>query len=243
VTIDGPPTPGPTLLPWGEIDPALGRPRLQRHSSGRYVLLYEEEPKVPVAVRLVPVERRFVPRRMRFAIRPESDVLIAERAGTDVPVAQRAWRPRLFPGAAYDIAESATGVRGRVRRGGAPARWTRVEALVGTDVVGRAHGDDRGEFLLVLGPIPGDVGELALPGDARIEVRVTIDVYAHDPVVAVDPHDPLADLPLEPAAGPGVLPDRVSEGVTRPADYVRIARRLDVAVPIGRLTSIPTFVV
>jgi hypothetical protein len=184
-------------------------------------------------VRLVPRDRRYVPRRLRFAIPTIAAVLAAETAGTDVPTTSRIWGPVLFPGATYDVVDSQTTVRGRVTRGGHPVRWTRVEASADGHVVGRAHGDDRGEFLLVLGQNTGAVGDLtpSLP--------VTIDVYARDPELPVDPTDPLGDLPLEIAAPAATVPDDVSAGIALPDLYVLVAHLPDQPLTLGRLTSVP----
>jgi hypothetical protein len=216
-----------------DAPPQLGRRTFVRHGSGRYVLLFDGPLDTPVSVRLVPRERRYVPRRIRFAISGLQAVLDAEAAGADVPTASRAWRPALFPGAGYDVPETRSGVRGTVTRAGVPVRWTRVEASVDGQVIGHAHGDDRGEFLLVLGQNTGAVGDLTRT------LGVTIDVFAHDPELPVDPADPLGDLPLEDAAAAGAAVDGVSAGVTRPTGYVAVAHLPAQPLTLGRLTSVP----
>jgi hypothetical protein len=218
-----------------EQEAAAGRTQLRRHGSGRFILLYEPVVKGPVAVRLVPRNRRYVPRRMSFDISSEQAVLFAERAGNGVPALRRSWRPLLFPGATYDLAGSATTIRGRVVHLGAPIRWTRVVAALNGAVIGRAHGDDRGEFLLVLG-ITDNLGDLPP------ELTVTIRVYGRVPALPVDPADPLGDLEPEIAAAAGMV-DRVSLGTQLPNNYGLLAERDDVLVPFGRLTSVHTFVV
>jgi hypothetical protein len=207
---------------------------LSRHGSGRYVLLFDRGVDTPVTLRLIPRDRRYVPRRMTFAIVDEATVLAAEGPPPDdVPSASRAWRPLLFPGAGYDAAGTATGVRGHVARAGGPVRWTRVEATADGHVIGRAHGDDRGEFLLVLGRNVGAIGDLVSP------LPVTITVYARDPALVVDAADPLSDLPVEAAAGPGAPTDDVSLGVTLPDNYVQVAQLADHLLTLGRLSSVP----
>jgi len=111
------------------------------------------------------VPRRFVPRRISFPVLTQA----AAELGAG---ALRVRRPVLFPGAAYDIDAGLTGVRGRVVQGAAAVRWARVAATLpgGTRVVGRGHGDDRGEFLLLLSPAAGSVGELVDPFTVRITV-------------------------------------------------------------------------
>jgi hypothetical protein len=235
VTLDGPPVVPPHTPPWPEPSAASGLFALPRHGSGRFVLLFDSKVDTPVSLRLVPADRRYVPRRMTFAFVDETTVLADEEANMDLPTWNRAWRPLLFPGAAYDVEQTATGVRGTVTSGGQPVRWTRVEASIAGTVIGRAHGDDRGEFLLVLGPntdVSG-TGDLVSPTD------VTIDVYARNPALPQDPADPLADLPLETAAAPGVTPDDVSDGVNHPDHYVQVASLVDHPVILGRLSSLP----
>jgi len=233
IAVDGPPQLGADPPVWPEPNAAAGRPALHRHGSGRYVLLFARHIDSPVDVRLVPRDRRYVPRRLRFAIPTNATVLAEETAGTDVPTTNRIWEPALFPGATYDVADSQTTVRGRVTRGGRPVRWTRVDASADGQVVGRAHGDDRGEFLLVLGQNTGAVGDLppTLP--------VTIDVYARDPELPVDPTDPLGDLPLELAAAAGTTPDDVSAGIALPDHYVLVTHLLNQPLTLGRPTSVP----
>jgi hypothetical protein len=215
------------------LDGPPERPALYRHGSGRYVLLFAEHVDTPVAVRLVPRDRRYVPRRLEFAIPDLQAVLTAEGAGADVPTMSRVWGPILYPGAAYDVVDTQTCVRGRVTRGGHPVRWTRVEATADGHVIGRAHGDDRGEFLLVLGQNTDAVGDLTPT------LAVTIDVFARDPALAVDPADPLGDLPLETAAAAGAPVDDVSTGVALPDHYVLVAHLPDHPLTLGRLTSVP----
>jgi hypothetical protein len=235
VTLDGAPLVSPYTPPWPEPSAAAGLFALPRHSSGRFVLLFDSKVDTPLSLRLVPADRRYVPRRMTFSFVDEATVLADEAANADLPTWSRAWRPLLFPGAAYEVQQTATGVRGTVTSGGAPVRWTRVEASIEGTVIGRAQGDDRGEFLLVLGPNTDVSGT----GDLVSPTAVTIDVYARDPALPQDAGDPLADLPLETAAGPSVTPDGVSDGVDLPDHYVQVASLVDHPVILGRLSSLP----
>jgi hypothetical protein len=98
-------------------------------------------------------------------------------------------------------------------------RWAIVEAtLPDTDVlVGRTRSDDRGEFLLLLGP------EAAPDSDIPryIEARVSVAGPFEFPVPSnpdLPGQDNLWDLPLEVLPDPG-LPDPVSGGVAYPAGY------------------------
>ena len=160
-------------------------------------------------------------------------MLAAEALGNDVPTTSRTWRPLLFPGAGYDLAETATGVRGTVTDAGKPVRWARIEASANGRVIGRAHGDDRGEFLLVLGQNTGAVGDLASP------LAVTITVLAREP----GPAGEGGRRPRRPAGGDGRRagrgPDDVSAGITLPDHYVQVAQLPDHPLTLGRLSSVP----
>jgi hypothetical protein len=244
IGVDGPPALGPDPPSWPDPDGAAGRPLLGRHGSGRFVLLFSRTvTDSPVRVRIVPRDRRFVPRRMQFDIVDLAGVTASDPDGPDVPLRERTWRPFLFPGAAYDLPETATAIRGTVRENGKRVPWTRVAALAGPNTIGLAHGDDRGEFLLVLGQNLGATGDLVSP------LPVTIDVYRRDPAAPPDPNDvpppappdPLVGLPLERAAGPGVAPDDVSTGTLPgglPASYVPVLHLVDEPVELGRTTSL-----
>jgi hypothetical protein len=237
VALDGPPNLPPRPAGhWPEPDAALGLPALSRHSSGRYALVFADEIDSPVVIRLVPRGRRYVPRRMVLAIPTLAAVLAAEENGADVPTSARVWRPRLFPGAAYDLAEARTVVRGRVLDGDEPVRWTRVRARVGDEVIGVAHGDDRGEFLLVLGQNTGAVGDLVSP------LEVTLEVFARDPLLEFDPADPLADLEPEDPAEAAAADDEelldVADPPPSPAHYALVASLVDQPLTLGRPTSV-----
>jgi len=228
------------------------RPVVDRHDSCLYALLYQphltprtmppgiEPPLVPgdplttIDLRIYERARRFVPRRFRLPILPTAD---AEAR----PYQDRVRRPALYPGAAYDLSARSTGLRGRVLRGGVPMRWARVEAtLDGTaTIVGRAHGDDRGEFLLVLAPSAASPVELVDP----LPIRVTVSAPDPAPVPAtplLPGQDPLWDLPVEILPAPGAL-DPVSSGEALPAGYTVTSTRI-VPFRLGRLISTADFV-
>ena len=186
---------------------------IDRHDSCRHALLYSPQLRTatPVEVRFEDAARRFVPRRLSVTLPTLED---AEAA----PSVQRVRYVSLLPGAAYDFSDTAAGMRGRVVRNGVPMRWARVEAALPTPpntIVGRAHGDDRGEFLLLLSPTAGPFGDLP----PEIPLRVTV----YGPGVAPpapDPDvDPLSDLPLQSLASPDPL-DPVALGETLPLGYV-----------------------
>jgi hypothetical protein len=146
----------------------------------------------------------------------------------------------LFPDAAYPLVSGATGLRGRVMRGGSPMRWALVEAIVPGStpelVVARTRGNDRGEFLLVLpsAAVPG----AELP--AQVTLRVAVSGPAGAPVPANDELpalDPLWDLPLEPLAADST-PDPVADGSQPPVGYQRSATTArDVNFQLGRILT------
>ena len=179
VTLDDAPAPG------------LMRPRIERHGTCLHALrffvdsddrldlqFYQSDKRLPplrrqvlipaaavIDLRLWDRARRFVPRRLRIPI-------LTATAAEGVRYTHRTRRPTLFPGAAYDVGATATGLRGRVLREGQPMRWARVAATVPSNgvVVGRAHGDDRGEFLLMIGANAIQIGDLVDP----LSIRVTV---------------------------------------------------------------------
>lgn len=215
--------------------PGAARPVVDRHDSCLYALLYQPGLGESVDVRIYDHRRRYVPRRIQV---PLLSLAVAEPEPPAVrpPTGHRVRRPVLFPGAAYPVGERSTGLRGRVLRGGEPMRWVRVEATLDGVRVGRAHGDDRGEFLLLLEPAAAPRVELSDP----VDVRVTVSGPAAAPVPAAPElpgGDPLWDLPLEPLPAPGD-PDPVSAGDAFPASYVSTLTSTRV-VPfrLGRLIS------
>lgn len=213
----------------------LPRPSINHHRAGLHVLLYHPKLVSHVDLRLFDDTRRFVPRRLRIPI-------LALTEAENNPPRSRVRRPVLFPGAAYDITSDITGLRGRVLRGGQPMRWARVEARLpgGGRLVGRAHGDDRGEFLLLIGSEASPVGDLNPP--LQIEVTVLGPTVPPVPPISVRPEiDPLWDLPLEQTALPGD-PDPVSAGENQPANYTASTMQ-SVDLAFGRILSGPIFTI
>jgi hypothetical protein len=188
VSVDGkslppPRLPAPADAPWW--DPDDGRERIPRLDTCRHVLVFRKGMKDPLGVRITDPARRYVPRRLTLRLPTPAS-------------AGQAFRPALYPGAAYDVPAGALALRGRVKRNGAWMRWARAEAVRASDsaVVGRAHGDERGEFLLLLEPAAVDGAELEIP----VKLKVTV----YGPNAAPDPSahpesatDALWDLPLE----------------------------------------------
>lgn len=238
--------------------PVSPLPWVRRHDSCVFVVLYRKEinepaprPHLDVRITDAPHEapmrssrgsrpvasplrqaRRWVPRRIRYPI-------LAENAADASPATHRIRRPSLFPGAAYDLPEATTGIRGRVLRGGKPMRWVRVQVQdQGSGrVVGRAHGDDRGEFLLALSPDAGPVGDLVDPISLRLIVFGPGAAPGPPAPPSLPAEDLLWDLPLEVAPAPGIA-DTVSDGVDLPPGYRASAGGpITVAFRLGRLLT------
>lgn len=163
--------------------------------------------------------RRFVPRRV--ALTP---VLVDGLPPASTVNTRTAW---LWPGAAYPLPARSTAVRGRVLRdlGGGqsePIAWARVVCtkpgagapnFASEKKLGWGHGDDRGEFLLVLGASAVSGGG-ALP--AQIPLHIWVFLPPPEAVWSAD--DPLASLPLEDG-GISALDD-VLKGRAVPAAYL-----------------------
>lgn len=252
--------PGETLTPF--------LPAMPRHHSGRFALLYHRRSTTTVAMRIVDNQRsvspggnpgrfgigqgrRIVPRRVSVTIPTEAAVLGAEAdpATPPVPIWQRSFPLACFPGASASLAPGATVIRGLVERddgGGllAPVRWARVRAANGSgDEIGWAHGDDRGEFVLVIGQSDNDI---VAPPDP---LPVTLTVGYLDPGPMPDPADPLLatidplwDLPVEtvdasvdPASEPSITGRRFLPGQSVVA---ALSPAMPVDLPLGRETSV-----
>jgi len=224
-------------------------PRLERHSSGRFARRYDEGVELPMVVRLVDRHRRYVPRRLQIPIPSEAAVVAAVGPGLTPDAGWRRMFPvDLFPGAAAPLSAGATVLRGRVVRevAGVPqiVRWVRVRATTPSGAeVGWAHGDDRGEFVLVARP---PRGALTVPADPFV---VELTVSRRDPPPtppAADPDlarvDPLWDLPLETVV-PSQTPDTEATLTGRrflPAwlDDTPVSPVNPLSLRIGRQTSV-----
>jgi hypothetical protein len=204
-------------------------PRAARHSSNRHAIAYEAGRGKRLDLRVLDPTERIVPRRLRVPLvdlgMPESATVLDA-----LPVGRRARFPAFYPGAAYDTSDRATGLRGRVvvRTGASPpvaVRWPRVEAalVAGGPPLAWAHGDQHGEFLLILPP-----EAIASPATV-MPTTLTLQVTAHGrkgapaapPPALVRAADPFWDLPLETLGAPGTDPDLdlVALGRAIPADY------------------------
>lgn len=208
---------------------------LNRHTSGRYSLIYQPSLKTEIDLRIYEYERRYVPRRLQAPLMTLDDVLALEIAEPKDYYSGRVRQPVLFPGAAYPMRGKTTGLVGRVLRDDESMRWTHVEArMEGGQLVGLTRGDDRGEFLLIIESLAASASDLS----AEINITVTVFGPAAAPIAAsadLAAQDDLWDLPLEilPAIGD---PDSVSTGVTPPTGYVAGASAT-IAFKIGRMLT------
>lgn len=207
----------------GAMPPRVTERRLPVLGEARVALFYGASLGTRAVLRVDDGDRCHVPRRLAFTVADPANAAL------------RAWRLRrvqLFPGAGYPYPSGMTGVRGVARRGGAAVRWARVEAFVADELVGAAHGDDRGEFLLLLGAI-----RLEDWDDTR---TVTVEVRVHAPMTAPAPesveNDPLADLPIEEvdAADGSLAP--AAAGVVIPASHDATVTR-ELTLTVGRIRT------
>ena len=234
----------------------------ESNGTGRFKLRYQigGPPRIKVnpngaapsiIVRLDDIARRFVPRRFTLPLWTKLEVEAADPAdathpptGPYVPLTSRLLRAFLLPGAAYALPRGATAIRGRVERNGAAVRWPRVFAAGPGNVrVGAAHGDDRGEFLLLI----KNTGTMPPPAPSTFDIDLT--VVAPDPAnpfAAPDPADRCADLVIESVprssnpATPSELDNDVLRGVATPSGYLAsTAPRPHVTVTVGELTALP----
>jgi len=209
VALDGVPHPLPRHLRPPDAnrwEPPTSLRVVPRRDSCRHAVLRTPVTPDTIGLRIVDREQRFVPRRL--------SIELGESTGG------RSVRPALYPGATYPVSAGAVGMRGRIIRDGAALRWARVEARRTTDdvVVGRAFGDQHGEFLLVLHSEATRGADLILP------FELTVAVFG--PETPPDPgaiegsdFDPLWDLPVEPVdLGPDG--DQVLAGELLPDGYV-----------------------
>ncbi len=213
---------------------------MAHHNSGRYSLVYQAGLQDHIDIRLFDYSRQYVPRRLRVPLLTLQTVLDIEANQEADYVRGRGRNPVMFPGAGYDLMSKATGLRGRVLRDTKPMPWVWVEAYSVLDdaLVGRARGDERGEFLLLLNPVVAGAGDLS--------ATYSVNVQIFGPQIPLSPSpkdlpdsDALWDLPLEeiPTAG---NPDAVSSGENLPDGYVEGASAV-VPCQIGRvLTAVDT---
>jgi hypothetical protein len=161
--------------------------------------------------------RNYVPRRLRFAL--------ALDAGQPAATPLNIRTPWLWPGSACALPSTGTYLRGRVLRGatvqsGVPVAWACVFAttpdtqlnFAAATIVGRGHGDDRGEFVIAL--------DRSAVSGAALTNPVKLRLWAFFPPPGPSPtDDPLGLLPIEDA-GADKLND-VLRGYTTPAAYTQ----------------------
>ena len=224
------PTPARPDPPWRS---------LTRYGSSRFTLLHRipDDPLHPLPRLQIAVDdpgRRFVPRR--FTVTPWTYTQVHE---PPVPVVPRARLLRVWlrPGSAYPFPRTGTVIRGRVVRGGKPARWARIEGTTATSVAGWAHADDRGEFVLpVVDPGYDPVRLDGMPPDRRVSL-VVVAPRAPLPEVAGDRVADLVSEPIDRSANPpdeDDLDNPVLRGEAVPRGYAgNTAIVAPVDVPIG----------
>ena len=127
-------------------------------------------------------------------------------------------------------------VRGRVTWAGRPVRWARLVATdAGDAIVGWAHGDEHGEFLLLV----TDLGTVVPPPPNALDISLTVQIPDPTTAAAVDPGDPVADLVVEPIAraltqpDPGSPAHEVLLGRAAPAGYFVSSVPFPVTVVVG----------
>jgi hypothetical protein len=167
--------------------------------------------------------RLYVPRRIQFV------PVLAGAVPAPTPFNIR--MPWLWPGSAYPLPGNATAIRGRLLRGpdlahAMPIPWGRLVATIpsaqnvfgAATPVGYGHGDDRGEFVLVL-------DNRAVSGAALTNpVPVRLWPFLPPAAVVLNPADPLASLPLED--GGADSSNAVLRGQEVPAGYVAGASKV-----------------
>jgi hypothetical protein len=156
---------------------------------------------------------------------PDTDPSVAP-----IRAAARQVNPWLLPGPAYEPTPGTTGLRGTLLRGTTPVKWPRVRALgPANEVLGHAHGDDRGEFLLLL----ESTGTIPPPPPSSLPIRLAfwvLDPSSQEPKdQRIDDQDSLRDLVIEDAvrrdegAPPGSVDEVALRGKAIPLAYLPAA--------------------
>jgi hypothetical protein len=231
VTLDNCPRPLERWRSFGRgvlLDDLL--PRMLRHPSGRYVLIFSRLTPAVVKVRISDPSRRYVARRFRVDIPSQAAVAGAETGAgiAAVPIGSRVLSFHLHPGANADLASGTTAIRGRILHAGRPVPWCRIGAnrVSSDEDYGFTHGDERGEFLLPLCPPADSVGISPDP----LSVSLTVGYRppelppADDRLVPrVDPLWELLEEPMPLPVPPAVPPATgdAANGRTFPSGFTR----------------------
>jgi hypothetical protein len=201
-----------------KLDPSWPCADLEASGRGRFKLRYGPSVARVLVVRVDDPARRYVPRRFSVHLWP-TEAATAAAQGPYIPVASRLLRLWLSPGSAYLFPRGTTLIRGRVATRGVPVRWARVTATGPNDrVAGRAHADDRGEFLLVVTD----------PDQNPLQDTVDLDLVAFAPKAPgpVDSRDRCADVAVETVSRssappfPQDLDNALLRGIRPPPGYV-----------------------
>jgi hypothetical protein len=213
---------------------------LAEHGPGRGVLLHDKGLPSKLAIRIADRARQFVPRRLSIPLWTLLEVSAADSdGGPFVPAVSRLLRPWLLPGSAYPLVRGATAVRGRVQANGAAVRWPRVVATDHDEIaVGWAHGDERGEFAMML-----EVPKVPPTMPDSFEVTLTVSAAANP---AAPGEDPLADLVVEEVPRPAAPPaptaaeQLVLQGRATPPSYRTSVPGTRVTARLGTCTTLNT---
>jgi len=179
--------------------------------AGRFRLRSAHRRPAQLTVRIDDPSRRYTPRRLGVPLW-SPDELAARPPANPIAVGSRTLPIWLWPGATYPGSAGTTAIRGRVARRGEGIPWARVTA-VGTGAgltLGRAHGDDRGEFLLCLTDVAQNPVQSTV--DVRLLVRGPTGTPKLPPIEAVtrSANPPMASD----------LDNDLLRGVTPPAEHV-----------------------
>lgn len=234
-TQDQLPPGSPPEWPCVDFEPAgQGRFRLRVGPRGSAPLSRFVQPVTSLTVRIDDPSRRYVPRRLSIPLWSYPEVIEQPPSGP-LAVGSRTVEVWLWPGAASPVPRGVTAIRGRVVRQQRPVPWTRITATGPTGaVIGRAHGDDRGEFLLRL------TSTTQNPVQSTVAVRALV----RGPVaLPKPPGEPPEPPPVETVTRPANPPvqggpvDHVLFGHTPPAGHVRhLPPPLPFTIPVGRVT-------
>jgi hypothetical protein len=212
----------------------------ERVGAGRFRLRVAPRP-AGLTVRVSDASRRYVPRRFTVPWWTQAQLTDPVPANA-LSVVSRTLRLWLWPGAAYPLPTGTTAIRGRIMQAGIPVPWARITARGTTGaILGLAHGDDRGEFRLVLTDIAQN------PVQSSVTVRLVLRGPATAPVEPPDdglvdpPPAEVVTRPGNPPNLPGDLDNDLLRGITPPAALVpSVPPPPQFTVPVGRETVIAT---